>query len=142
MRVTTVATVATVGAFAGLAGLHVAWGVGSSFPFDSRDDLAEAVIGSSVVPGLPESVAVAGCLAVAAVLVADVGSVPTPVRRLGVLSVATVLATRAAFGFAGATERLVPGSNAARFVRLDRRVYAPLCALLAAGSAWSLTARR
>jgi hypothetical protein len=80
---------------------------------------------------------VAGLLGVAAGLVADVLPVAAPVRRVGVLGVAAVLATRAAFGFAGATGRLVAGSNSAKFVATDRRIFAPLCAALAAGAAAS-----
>ena len=40
----------------------------------------------------------------------------------------------AAFGFAGRTDRLVPGSESAQFRRLDRRVFVPLCLALAGGA--------
>jgi len=130
-------SIATAGILAAIGLLHVAWGFGSSFPFRDRSTLADVVVGNDVVPGRRESLAVAGLLAVAAGLVADVVPGPRPLRRAGVSVVATVLATRAGFGFAGATGRLVPGSDSPKFVETDRRVFAPLCAALAAGAAVS-----
>ena len=135
IRRITAITTSTV--LAGIGALHVAWGLGSSFPFRYRAALADTVVGNDAVPGRGASLAVAGLLGVAAGLVADVLPVPPRFRRVGVLGVASVLATRAAFGFTGSTERLVSGSNSPRFVTADRRVFAPLCAALAAGAAVS-----
>jgi hypothetical protein len=135
-RATTIATALTL---AGIGVLHVAWGFGSSFPFRDRSTLADVVVGNDSVPGRRESLAVAGLLGIAAGLVAAVLPVPRSLRRVGVTGVAAVLATRAGFGFAGATGRLVPGSDSPRFVATDRRVFAPLCAVLAAGAALSAT---
>ena len=131
-------SIATAAALAGIGALHVAWAFGSSFPFADRESLADTVVGSDTVPGRRESLAVAGLLGIAAGLVADVAPVPRTLRRVGVAGVATVLATRAGFGFAGATARLVPGSDSPKFVAIDRRVFAPLCATLAAGAMLSL----
>jgi uncharacterized protein DUF3995 len=133
------ASIVTASALAGIGVLHVAWGFGSSFPFRDRATLADTVVGNDVVPGRRESLAVAALLGVAAGLVADVVPLPAPLRRVGVAGVATVLATRAAFGFAGATARLVPGSDSPKFVAIDRQVLAPLCAVLAAGAVVSAT---
>jgi hypothetical protein len=133
------ASITTASVLAGIGALHVAWGLGSSFPFRDRAELADIVVGSDVVPGRRASLAVAAMLGIAAGLVADVLPVPPRLRRVGVAGVATVLASRAAFGFAGATERLVAGSNSPRFVSADRRVFAPLCAALAAGAVVSAT---
>ena len=80
---------------AGIGALHVAWGLGSSFPFRDRAALADTVVGSDAVPGRRASLAVAGLLGLAAGLVADVLPVPPTLRRVGVVGVATVLATRA-----------------------------------------------
>jgi hypothetical protein len=135
-RATSVVTASTLAA---IGALHVAWGFGSSFPFRDRATLADTVVGNDVVPGRRASLAVAGLLAVAAGLVVDVVPVPRPLRRVGVAGVATVLATRAAFGFAGSTARLVPGSDSPTFVATYRRVFAPLCAALAAGAVLSAT---
>ena len=41
----------------------------------------------------------------------------------------------AAFGLAGRTDLLVPGSESERFRRLDRRVFGPACLALATGAA-------
>jgi hypothetical protein len=127
-------SMATAIVLAAIGALHVAWAFGSSFPFRDRALLADTVVGNDVVPGRRESLAVAGLLGLAAGLVADVLPVPRPLRRLGVAGIATGLTGRAAFGFAGATGRLVPGSDSPRFVDMDRRVYAPLCATLAIGA--------
>lgn len=133
------ASIVTASALAAIGAIHVAWGFGSSFPFGDRATLADTVVGNDVVPGRRASLAVAGLLGIAAGLVADVLPVPRPLRRVGVVGVGAVLATRAAFGFAGATARLVPGSDSPKFVATDRRVFAPLCAALAAGAVVSAT---
>ena len=135
MRAASAATALTL---AGIGAVHVAWGLGSSFPLGDRAALADAVVGSDTVPGAPESFAVASLLGVAAALVADVIPGPASLRRLGVVGVATVLGVRAGFGFAGRTHLLVPGSDSPRFRRNDRFVFAPLCAGLAAGALMSL----
>ena len=54
-------------------------------------------------------------------------------RRTAILGVASVLGLRGALGVMGKTEVLAPGSNSERFVRLDRRIYAPLCLGLSVG---------
>lgn len=129
--------VLTATTLVGLAGLHVAWARGSSFPCADRATLADTVIGGAEVRGPRECYAVAGLLTVAAVLVADIGPIWRPIRQVGVTGVAGVLGVRSAFGLAGQTSRLVPGSDSPRFVALDRRFYGPLCAVLALGAAWS-----
>ena len=133
-RIVRVISTVTAAALAALGVVHVAWGLGSSFPFRDRETLADTVVGSAVVPGARDSFAVAALLGVAAGLVADVLPVPRRICRWGAGGVAGVLATRAAFGITGNTERLVAGSNSPTFVAADRRVYAPLCATLAVGA--------
>jgi hypothetical protein len=56
-------------------------------------------------------------------------------RRLGTGTVVAVLAGRGALGLAGRTRLVSPTSTSARFARLDRRVYSPLCLALAGLSA-------
>jgi len=129
----------TAGALGALAGLHVAWGRGSSFPFHDVDELTNAVAGRRTLPPPRACFAVAGALTVASSFVADVPRLPRPVQRIGVTGVAVVLATRGGLGVAGRTDVLSPGSVSARFRRLDRRLYAPLCLALAAGA---LSSRR
>jgi hypothetical protein len=137
MRTATRGTTATT--LLAIAGLHVLWGRGSTFPFAGRDALNDAVIGRTSTPPPSACFAVAGALTAAASLVADVPRLPRWLQRLGVTGAAVVLASRAALGFAGRTDAVSPGSASPRFRQLDRRCYAPLCLVLAAGA---LSSRR
>ena len=130
-----VAPACTSAALLAIGGLHVVWATGSTFPFRTRWTLNDVVVGRQVAPGPRE------CCAVAALVVIAAGAVDRADRaggrwsRLLAAGVACVLATRGAFGFAGRTSTLVPGSESPRFRRWDRSLYAPVCALLAAGAA-------
>jgi hypothetical protein len=64
------------------------------------------------------------------------------VRRLGTGTGVAVLAGRGALGLTGRTRLVSPASTSARFARLDRRAYSPLCLALAGLSALSLPNRR
>jgi hypothetical protein len=128
----------TTGALLGIAGIHVAWGRGSTFPFATTTELTDAVVGNDVVPSRPACYAVAGLLTVAAAAVAGLPRPDARLRRLAVVGTATTLAIRAAAGFAGRTDALVPGSTSPRFRRNDRRVLSPVCAALATGAVMSL----
>ena len=128
---------ATAGLLAAAA-LHAAWGTGASWPLPDRAALADAVIGRSEVPGPAACFAVSAALATAAAATAGWPARFPAVRRLAVGSVTAVLAGRGVLGLAGRTAMVSPGSESARFTRLDRRVYSPVClalAVLAAGSA-------
>jgi hypothetical protein len=124
----------TSGALAGIASLHIAWGLGSSFPFRTHAELADAVIGSEVVPSAAACHAVAAALFVASGLVADLPVGPRRLRRVGCAVVAGVLAVRGVAGISGRTALLSPGSTSTRFRILDRRFYSPLCLVLAVGA--------
>lgn len=117
-----------------LAGLHVVWGRGSAFPFGSRRALSDAVVGAHSVPPPRACYAVAAGLLVGAALVEDTTQVPGRVRDGGLRVMTSVFTIRAALGWLGRTDLVSPGSDSARFRCIDRRVYAPLCAALAAGS--------
>jgi len=125
----------TAVAFLVVAALHIAWGRGSSIPFRSRSELADAVVGSAEVPPPPACYAVASALIAAAGLVLDAPIAPRSLRRIGRHIVTCVLLVRAGFGFAGRTDLLVPGSASPRFRQLDRRYLSPICATLAVGVA-------
>jgi hypothetical protein len=128
---------------AALSGLHVAWGRGSAFPWSDRGELAEAVVGTSSVPGTLPCFGVAAALAVATSAVENWPRWPDRLHRLALAGLAAVLGGRGLLGLAGKTNVVSPGSDGARFRRLDRRVYAPLCLGLAAGVAGqALPARR
>jgi hypothetical protein len=115
-----------------IAGLHVLWGLGSSFPFRDREQLADAVVGTREVPPLKACMAVAAALTFAAVLVVGVAPFPR-VRALALRVIASVLLTRGVAGALGRTSTLSPGSDSPTFVRLDKKIYSPLCLWLAAG---------
>jgi hypothetical protein len=123
----------TASVLAALSGFHLAWGLGSSFPFRSRAELADAVVGTSAVPPPSACFAVAGALAAGAALVANVVPIAPTLRRSALRGVASVLGLRGALGLMGKTEMLAPGGSSERFVRLDRRIYAPLCLGLSVG---------
>jgi hypothetical protein len=121
---------------AATGGLHVAWARGSSFPFSTRAELADAVVGTSRVPEPPACYAVAGALLTAAALVEGAPRPTSHIRRIGLVGVAGILALRGVLGLAGHTDLVAPGSSSVRFRRLDRRVYAPFCLALSTG-AWA-----
>lgn len=131
----------TSGVLAAVAGVHVAWGIGSAFPFRTRAELADAVVGSENVPPPTACYAVAAALTTASLLVADVAILPARTRRLGRFVIAVVLTIRGVAGLAGRTDALSPGSSSPRFRRLDRRVYTPLCLALTAGAVITTSGR-
>jgi uncharacterized protein DUF3995 len=131
-RVTTSLTLAAIG------GLHVAWGRGSTFPFSSREELNDKVIGRDTTPSPAACYAVAGLLTAASALVAGLPAPRSRFRRLGVVVVTAVLGTRAAVGFAGRTDLVAPGSVSPQFREMDKRILSPLCLALALGAAKSL----
>jgi hypothetical protein len=140
MSIERAATRMTAGALTGLAGLHVAWGLGSSWPLADRESLSDAVVGRSGMPGPAACFAVAGALGAAALLVSGRPRRPATASRAGAAGVAGVLGVRGVVGLAGRTDVVSPGSASERFRELDRVAYSPLCLALAAGSA--LGARR
>ena len=117
---------------AGLAGLHAAWGLGASWPLADRDALADAVVGRRTVPGPGACGLVAGALGAAAGLVAGRPQRLPRLRRAGATGVVAVLAGRGLLGLAGRTDVVSAGSSSPRFRALDRRLYSPLCLVLAA----------
>jgi len=83
--------------------------------------------------------AVAGALATGTALVADVMPLPVPVRRASLVGMAAIFVVRSALGFSGKTALVSPGSDSERFVRLDRRIYAPICIGLSIGTVVSMS---
>ena len=125
---------ATGAALGLLAVLHVAWGLGSPFPFRERGELADAVIGSVSVPSTTSCLGVAALLAVAGGTVTKAIPMPLSLRRAALTILALVFALRSALGFSAKTSLLSPSSVSPRFQRLDRSYFAPLCLALALGS--------
>ncbi|HMJ95290.1 MAG TPA: DUF3995 domain-containing protein [Thermoleophilaceae bacterium] len=104
-----------------IGGLHVAWGLGASWPRIDREPAGPAAC-----------FAVAGLLGVAAGLVAGRPRRAPRLSRLGARTVTAVLATRGAFGMAGRTDLLASDASSEGFRSMDRRVYSPICLTLAA----------
>jgi hypothetical protein len=104
-----------------IGGLHVAWGLGASWPRIDREPASPAAC-----------FGVAGLLGVAAGLVAGRPRRVPRLSRLGARTVTAVLATRGAFGMAGRTDLLASGASSEGFRSMDRRVYSPMCLTLAA----------
>lgn len=132
------ARTATATTLLGVGVLHAAWGRGSTFPFSDRDRLNDTVIGRAATPSPAACYSVAGLLAAASALVAGLPTPRSRIRRLGVCTVAIALGSRAALGFSGKTDVVSPGSISAKFKRMDKRVFSPLCLALAVGAAGSL----
>jgi hypothetical protein len=135
------------GVLLAVAALHIGWAHGSSFPARDRETLVRTVVGREPPAGDPTSsgmppalacYAVAGALTTAAVLVDGHPRLPDGVRRLGLRAVVCGLGARGLLGLAGRTRLAVPVATSPEFVRWDRRVYAPLCLLLATIAARAL----
>jgi uncharacterized protein DUF3995 len=121
------------GGFALLAGLHLVWATGSTWP--AADAGAISGRPATASPGPLACVAVAGLLSAAAALVTGHPRGRPALARAGSAGVTATFTLRGAFGLAGRTDLLSPGSTSPRFRELDRRYYAPLCLTLAALSA-------
>ena len=131
------AVTASAGLFT-LAAMHVAWGAGSAWPFPDRSALADAVIGAEHVPGPAPCFTVGTALAAAGALTAGWPAGRPLLRRLGACGAASVLAALGVLGLAGRTRLVSAASVSENFVRLDRRLYSPLCLALAGLSALSV----
>ena len=117
-----------VGGLLALAAVHANWARGSSWPLPDRRRLAWTVVGSEEMPSATACLAVTGLLTVGAGLVAGL---PRRAPRLGRMGAAGVVAVLAARGVVGAIG-LMPGQRISEaFARWDRRLYSPLCLLLA-----------
>ena len=120
-----------------IAALHLAWGLGATFPAASRDDLFHLVVGATARTEMPD---LAQCLAAAtaiflsgvtALLVADIVRLPVPpwvVTALGML-VALVFAGRGAAPYTRLWRRHFARQP---FATMDQSWYGPLSLLLAA----------
>ncbi len=89
------------------------------------------------MPGPASCFPVGTALAAAGALTAGWPAGRPMLRRLGACGAAGVLAGRGVLGLAGRTRLVSPTSVSDNFVRLDRRLYSPLCLALAGLSALS-----
>ena len=125
-----------MGGLLAVAAVHAGWAAGSPWPLADRRELARAVVGGERMPPATACLAVAALLTVAAGLVAGFPRRAPGLRRLGASGVVAALAARGLVGAAGLTPGLVRRLSPERrvsgeFARWDRRLYSPLCLLLA-----------
>jgi hypothetical protein len=114
--------------------LHLVWAAGSPWPARDADALADAVVGSASVPGTGPTAAVAALAIGGAAVTGGVGG-DRPVATLIRAGAAAALIARGLVGGVVATRILRLPAPSARFRRLDRVVYRPVCLLLGAAVA-------
>ena len=120
-----------------LAAVHANWARGSSWPADDEEKLAQAIIGGQEIPSAGACLAVAALLALGGGLVAGWPANEPRLQRIGAAGVSATLAARGMAGAAG----LIPLTSET-FLWWDRRLYSPLCLLLAALSAAGVVSER
>ncbi|MDP9372006.1 MAG: DUF3995 domain-containing protein [Chloroflexota bacterium] len=127
-----------VGGLLAVAAVHANWARGASWPFPDRRRLAWAAAGREEMPSA------AACLTITALLSGAAGLVagfPRRAPRLGRLGAAGVVATLAARGIVGAAGLMPEQRASAAFAYWDRRLYSPLCLVLAGLCAAGLARR-
>ncbi len=116
--------------------LHIAWGVGVTWPAKSEQALVDAVLGmegASKIPSLGLTLAVAGGMLAAAVIAlwgAGVVALPLPewIRTAGLATLAAIFLLRGVV-----TYLPVPMPAVQPFYRLNRLYYSPLILVIGAG---------
>lgn len=123
---------------AAIALLHLAWAAGSTFPCKDELSLARTVVGTRGIEKMPPrwaSLVVAICLlgaSVWALALRGLGPVQLPqvLAFLGGSALTTIFGLRGIAGVLPAFERMSPEQP---FLKLNRRVYSPLCFLIGIG---------
>ena len=113
-----------------LAVIHANWARGSSWPADNEESLARAIIGEEEMPSASACLVVAVLLTLGGGLVAGWPAGKPRLQRIGAAGVAATLAARGLISVFG----LMPLTSET-FLWWDRRLYSPLCLLLAVLSA-------
>lgn len=131
----TATTGLTIAILLTIALFHALWGLGFSVPAGDRLELARMVIGQSrVPPPLACFVVALGLVGIAGAVVIVAGSVAAPAPIIAVARIicwlaVAVFAARAAGGYLPQFEQVF---SLEPFHTLNRLVYSPLCAALAA----------
>lgn len=120
-----------------LAAVHANWARGSSWPASDRRRLAERIIGRDKMPSASACLVVSALLTLGGSLVAGWPEGKPRLQKVGAAGVAATLAVRGLAGAAG----LVPVASE-KFLWWDRRLYSPLCLVLAALSAAGTLSKR
>ncbi|KAE9631071.1 DUF3995 domain-containing protein [Parasedimentitalea maritima] len=120
-----------------IALVHLLWALGSSWPVGDEKTLARTVVGSKDIQKMPPRLASLGVAivltAAAHIVLASGGLMPGILlpRMYQILLVAMILvfSARGLVAYMSFWRELVPEQP---FARLDQRIYAPLCLLIAA----------
>jgi len=118
-----------VGGLIAVAAVHANWARGSSWPAPDTRTLAQAVMPNGPLPGAGPCLAVSALLTLAAAFVAGYPRRRPRLQRAGVTGVVVALSLR---GVIGAVGRMTNARTSPAFTRWNRRVYSPLCLVLAA----------
>lgn len=121
----------TVSGLLKVAAIHVIWAKGSAYPFETREELATTVVGSSDMPDADACHTVAGLATAGAVIAA--AKPRNGFIRFAKKSVAAVLLTRGIAGGRKATEWLGLPTPSQEFLDADTYLYRPLCIILGLG---------
>jgi len=119
------------GVLLAIAGLHLMWGLGSSFPFEDRERLADAVVGADDVPPRAACFAVAAALLAGATALAGRFVFPARLRAMVLRAMVVIFGVRGVLGLLGLTHLISPGSTSPTFRQRDRAFYSPLTLALA-----------
>lgn len=112
--------------------LHLAWGAGTTWPYDTEEEFARHLLGvGDTMPPAWASLGVGAGLTAGAYLVLGVGGLvprvgPKWAYRLGAVGLTGVLLGRGLLG------PLSHRGSTPEYIRLDWRVYSPLCLVLGA----------
>jgi len=120
--------------------LHFAWALGSTFPCKDEESLAKTVVGARGIQQMPPkwaSFLVSVCLigaSVWALSLRGLGPVKIPqiLAFLGGSALTTIFTMRGIAGVLPSFERMAPEQP---FLKLNRRIYSPLCFLIGIGFA-------
>lgn len=114
--------------------VHMLWAFGSTFPAQSKDTLADTVIGRRPMAPRWMSFAVGVLVFIAGMWALALSDPSTNIVLRGVGGfLALVFLIRGLIGYAPFWRRML---SAEPFARMDRKVYSPLCLYLAAGFAY------
>ncbi|MHB1500632.1 MAG: DUF3995 domain-containing protein [Candidatus Dormibacteria bacterium] len=121
-----------------LSALHLSWAAGSTWPATDESRLADCVVGLPQMPSRRACLVVGAGLGLAAAAVSGGGGTHR-LARVARATIASAFIVRGAAGVTGNTNRLVSWKPSSHFAALDRRYYGPLCVLIGAAAATSIT---
>jgi hypothetical protein len=129
-----------------IAGLHAYWGLGGVWPGRDATSLAQTVVGRTPggrMPGMAACLGVAaailsGCALLLAVSLGRLSGLTANLIRIAYLVFTAVFVLRGLAGFAPGVWRRSAGTP---FVRLNTRLYSPLCLAIGAGLAINFVQR-